>query len=252
VIRVLVGCEKSGAVRDAFRALGAEAWSVDVEPAEVDANARGLGHIYHLRGDVRRVLAGHIPADMVSHSSYRKTPTFIRWDLAVMHPECRYLCSSGIHWNKRRPERAGKTAEAYEFALELWNAPIPRLALENSVGVLSTLWRKPDQIVQPYQFGHDASKQTALWLRGLSPLRPTKWIEPRYVCCGEVLPEGVGLYGCPNCCGDKRALPRWSNQTNSGQNRLSPSPTRSAQRAATYPGIAAAMAATWLADARGA
>ena len=141
----------------------------------------------------------------------------------IAPPPCTYLCSSGIHWNKRRPERAAQTEDALEFVRELLAAPIERIALENPVGVISSRIRKPTQIIQPYQFGHDASKQTALWLKGLHPLRPTSFVEPRVV-------DGK---------------PRWANQTDSGQNRLPPSADRWALRSATYAGIAAAMAAQW-------
>jgi len=108
---------------------------------------------------------------------------------------------------------------AIEFVKLLWDAPIPHVAIENPIGVLSSAWQKPSQIIHPYQFGDDASKATCLWLKGLNPLVPTNQVLPRYV-------DGV---------------PRWANQTDSGQNRLSPSETRAADRARTYPGIAAAM-----------
>jgi hypothetical protein len=121
----------------------------------------------------------------------------------------------------RRRQKA--RAEAYEFFMALWNSPIPRVAIENPVGVMSRLWRRPDQCIQPYQFGHDASKATCLWLRGLPNLAPTKRVAGRMVAGRE----------------------RWANQTDSGQNRLPPSAHRAADRAVTYKGIAAAMAAQW-------
>jgi hypothetical protein len=115
---------------------------------------------------------------------------------------------------------------------------------------MSSLWRKPDQIIQPYEFGEDASKATCLWLKGLPLLRPTKFIEPRMVCCGMVLPSEVGKYGCPNCFGDNTAKPRWENQTDSGQNKLTPSENRWKERARTYPGIADAIARQWCVDSQ--
>jgi hypothetical protein len=145
------------------------------------------------------------------------------WDLMIAHPPCTYLCSSGLHWNKRRPERAQMTEEALQFVRSLLDAPIPRIALENPIGAISTRIRKPDQTIQPYQYGHDASKSTCLWLKGLPPLRPTKMIEPRIV----------------------NGKPRWGNQTDSGQNKLPPSEDRWKLRSETYQGIAEAMAHQW-------
>jgi hypothetical protein len=196
-MRVLIACERSGIVRDAFRARGHDAWSCDLEACEGDST-------WHIQGD----------ALVYAQDG---------WDLMIAHPECRYLSVSGLHWNKRRPERAALTEAAAEFALALWNAPIPRVALENPVGILSSRIRKPDQIIQPYQFGEDASKATCLWLRGLPPLKPTLRVRGRIV----------------------NGKERWANQTDSGQNRLGPSPTRSMDRARTYRGIAEAMADQW-------
>lgn len=141
----------------------------------------------------------------------------------IAHPPCTYLCSSGLHWNSRVPERQQKTEEAIEFVKELLAAPIPHIALENPVGCLSSRLRKPDQIIQPYEFGEDASKKTCLWLKNLPLLVPTKYVEPRIV----------------------NGKPRWSNQTDSGQNKLPPSKDRWAKRSITYQGIADAMAKQW-------
>lgn len=195
-MKVLVACEYSGVVRDAFRRQGHDAWSCDLLPTEVAGP--------HLQCDVREVLD-------------------FGWDLMIAHPDCTYLCSRGLHWNKKDPAREQKTQEALEFVRMLLNAPINRIALENPVGCISTAIRKPDQYIHPYQFGHDASKKTGLWLVNLPKLRPTQYIEPRYV--------------------DGR--PRWANQTDSGQNRLPPSEDRWKDRAKTYRGIADAMAIQW-------
>ena len=192
-MRVLVACEFSGAVRDAFTARGHDAMSCDLLPAETPGR--------HYQGDVRDVLGGG-------------------GDLMVGHPPCTYLAVSGLHWNKRRPERALLTEEALEFVRLLLDAPIPQIALENPVGCISSRIRKPDQIIQPWQFGHDASKATCLWMKGLPLLQPT-----------DVLPGG-------------RAARR-ANQTASGQNKLSPSKDRWKLRSLTYPGIAEAMATQW-------
>lgn len=218
-LRVLVACEFSGVVREAFRSRGHDAWSCDIVPARD-------GSEFHIQGEVQLILEDG-------------------WDMMIAHPPCTYLCSSGLHWNKRIPGRDQLTHEAVLFFSSLTEAPIPRIAVENPVGCLSTHYGKPSQIIQPFQFGEDASKKTCLWLKNMPILRPTKLIPPRLVCCGAVLPDGVGERGCANCNGDKKALPRWGNQTGSGQNKLGPSEERSNQRSVTYQGIADAMASQW-------
>jgi len=187
-MRVLVACEFTGTVRRAFRELGHEAWSCDILPAE-DGGP-------HIQGDVRQVLGDG-------------------WDLMVAHPPCTHLAVSGArHFHRKQVEQA----EALEFVQTLMDAPIPRIALENPVSVISSRIRKPDQIIQPYQFGHPESKKTCLWLKGLNPLQPTAVMQMRG---------------------------RWENQTPSGQNKLGPSPDRWKIRSKTYPGIAHAMATQW-------
>lgn len=195
-MKVLVACEYSGTVRNAFLQLGHDALSCDLLPTDVPGP--------HYQGDVRDIL-------------------YDGWDLLIAHPPCQYLCSSGLHWNKRRPERAALTEQALDFVRLLLNAPIKHIALENSVGCISTRIRPPDQTIQPWMFGEDASKATCLWLKNLPPLRETERYPPRMV-------------------GGK---PRWSNQTDSGQNKLAPSEDRWKIRSKTYPGIAQAMAEQW-------
>lgn len=147
----------------------------------------------------------------------------------IAHPPCTYLTVAGLHWNKRDPERAAKTEEALGFVELLMNAPVPRICIENPVSCISSRIRKPDQIVQPYNFGDDASKRTCLWLKNLDPLPidPAKRVKGRVV-------EYKG-----------KMVERWGNQTDSGQNRLPPSEDRWKLRSATYQGIADAMAAAW-------
>lgn len=195
-MRVLVACEFSGVVRCAFEAAGHDSWSCDLLETEKPGQ--------HLRCDVLSVLDQD-------------------WDLMIAHPPCTYLCSSGLHWNKRDPSRQAKTELALEFIKALLDAPIPRIALENPVGCIGSRIRKASQYIQPYEFGHDASKRTGLWLQGLGLLTSTEYVPPRVV--------------------DGR--PRWSNQTDSGQNRLSPGPERWAERSVTYEGVAKAMADQW-------
>lgn len=217
-LNVLVACEYSGTVRDAFIAAGHRAMSCDL----LDTDVPGP----HYKGDVRDVIDDG-------------------WDIMIAHPPCTYLCSSGLHWNGRTPGRANLTEDALAFVRYLLRAKIPHKALENPIGCISTQIRKPNQTIQPWQFGHDASKSTCLWTHGLPRLKYTEIIEPRWVCCGSVLLAGVGKYGCPNCNGEKSAKPRWSNQTNSGQNKLGPSDERWKIRSETYSGIARAMAHQW-------
>ena len=195
-MKVLVACEYSGTARDAFRAAGYDALSCDLLPTDVPGP--------HYQGDV---------ADIINDG----------WDLMVAHPPCTYLCSSGLHWNKRRPERAQMTEDALKFVQFLLDAPIPRIALENPIGCIGTRIRKADQTIQPWQFGHDASKSTCLWLKNLPLLTPTAVVEPRIA----------------------NGKKRWANQTDSGQNRLPPSEDRWKIRSETYAGIAAAMVAQW-------
>jgi hypothetical protein len=223
-MRVLIACEFSGTVRDAFIAKGHDAVSCDLLPTEKPGP--------HIQGDVLEVLEDG-------------------WDMMIAHPPCTYLCSSGLHWNKRVLGREEKTHDAMLFVLNLMGEGfmahgIPKIALENPIGRIGTAYRKADQIIQPWQFGHDASKQTCLWIKGLPLLRPTKMISPSYGCsCGCRFELGVGKYGCPNCHGNGKVRQIWGNQTPTGQNKLGPSPDRWALRSMTYPGIANAMADQW-------
>jgi hypothetical protein len=208
-LNVLIGCESSGVVRGAFRALGHDAWSCDLLPADD-------GSRFHLQCDLREVLSdGH-------------------WDLIVAHPPCTYLCSSGMHWTTRGLRNVSLTEKALELVQAIMDAPAPTIAIENPVGVISTRIRRPDQYIQPYDFGHSASKKTGLWLKGLPLLRPTKHVAGRMV----EWPKG-----------SRRKVERWDNQTDSGQNRLGPSEDRWKARSKTYAGIAEAMALQWAGDA---
>jgi hypothetical protein len=141
----------------------------------------------------------------------------------VAHPPCTYLSVSGMHWTTRGLRDAQLTTDALAFVRLLMDAPIPRIAIENPVSIISSQIRRPDQIIQPWMFGHDASKKTCLWLKGLPMLTPTQTIAPRMV----------------------NGKPRYANQTDSGQNRLAPSADRWKIRSETYSGIADAMANQW-------
>lgn len=192
-MKVLIACESSGTVRDAFIRAGHDAMSCDMLPTEQPGP--------HYQGDVRDVL-------------------YNGWDLLIGHPPCTYLSVSGMHWTTRGLRDPKLTEDALAFAKLLMGAPIAKIAIENPVSIISSRIRKPDQIIQPFQFGHDASKKTCLWLKGLPPLRPTEFVEPRIV-------DGK---------------PRWGNQTDSGQNKLPPSSDRWRMRSKTFSGIAEAIA----------
>ena len=202
-MKILIACEYSGRVRDAFTAKGHDVTSCDLLPTERPGK--------HYEGDVYDIL-------------YQDD-----WEMMIAHPDCTYLCSSGLHWNNKIEGRAEKTEEALEFITDLWTCGIPKICLENPVGCINTRLKfmpRP-QYIQPYNFGEDASKKTGLWLKGLRPLRATKQIKGR-----KVKKNG-------------RIYRRWSNQTDSGQSNLGPSKTRGKDRSLTYQGIADAMAKQW-------
>lgn len=211
-MRILIGCEYSGRVREAFRKLGHDAFSCDLLESEDESP-------FHIQGDVLSLLTDG-------------------WDLAIFHPPCTHLAVSGSRWFK---DKVKEQAEALVFVQTLMDAPIPKIAIENPISVISSRIRKPDQIIQPWMFGEDASKSTCLWLKGLPLLKPTNIIEGQLYCCGSKIENG-DVYGCPNCNGDKKAKRIYGNQTPSGQNNLGPSPTRWKERSRTFEGIASAMA----------
>lgn len=184
-VRVLVGCEFSGMVRDAFARRGHDAWSCDIVPSERPGQ--------HILGTILS------PEILGQH-----------WDLGIFHPDCTFLAGSGARWMSIEWREEAQLA-ALHFVKALWKFPIERVAIENPVGKLSSLWRGPDQVIQPYQFGDPYRKATCLWLRNLPPLVPTNDL-------------GDGEQAC------------W---------REPPSPERKQNRSRTYPGIAEAMAEQW-------
>ncbi len=202
---VLVACEFSGIVREAFRARGHDAWSCDLLPAEDDS-------FYHLQRDVLEVLHGCRAPD---HG-------FIEWSLIVAHPPCTFLTVSANKWmgHPKFPNRAQDREAAAAFFMALYDAPVARVAVENPIGVMSTRFRKPDQVIQPWMFGHGETKATCLWLRGLPKLAPTH--------------AKADLFQAPEPQEREQRL-----------HKLPPSPTRWMERSKTFPGIAAAMADQW-------
>jgi hypothetical protein len=194
-VRVLIACEYSGRVRQAFRSRGHDAWSCDLfEPAED-------GSPWHRSGDAGRI-------------AYEGG-----WDLMIAHPPCTHLAVSGAaHFKAKRAD--GRQQEAIDFFLTLAHAPIPRIAVENPVCIMSSAWREPDQIIQPHEFGHPEFKATCLWLKGLPSLRPTNPIAPPA--------SGTDVWKA------------WNRV-----HRMSPGPERWKERSRTYEGIAEAMADQW-------
>jgi hypothetical protein len=180
-MRVLIACEYSGRVRDAFLALGHDAMSCDLLPTDVEGP--------HHMGDVTELL-------------------HMGWDLMIAHPPCTHLAVSGSRWFK---DKVKEQAEALVFVQTLMDAPIAKIAIENPVSVISSRIRKPDQIIQPWQFGHGETKATCLWLKGLPKLMPTNVVEGR----------------------EARV------------HRMPPGPDRWKERSRTYSGVAEAMAAQW-------
>ena len=181
-----------------------------VDAYSCDLLAAEDGSPHHIQGDALAAMRGR------------------EWAAFGFHPPCTYLTSAGLHWNNRGRGHE-RTEEALAFVRELLALAGPRpYYLENPVGCISSRICRPSQSVQPYEFGEDASKRTCLWLQGLPLLRPTSRVSGRIV----TRPDG-------------RTVERWANQTDSGQNRLAPSPDRWRLRSRTYPGIAAAMATQW-------
>lgn len=180
-MKVLIGCEFSGVVREAFRRRGHDAWSCDLLPSD------GC----HIQGDVLGLLD-------------------VGWDLFIAHPPCTDLAVSGARWFPAK-RASGEQQRSIEFFLALANTDIPKIAVENPIGIMSTIYRKPDQIIQPWQFGHGETKATCLWLKNLPPLRPTQVVDGR----------------------DARI------------HKMPPSPDRGRLRSITYQGIADAMAQQW-------
>lgn len=190
-MKVLIACEFSGIVREAFRKKGHDAWSCDLLPTEIPGN--------HIQGDVLEILGDG-------------------WDMMIGHPPCTHLAVSGAKWFEEK-RKDGRQAEAAYFFLQLAYADSPKICVENPVSVMSTLWRKPDQIIHPYQFGHPERKTTCLWLKGLPKLNPTDDVKEEML-----------------------KLPKKE------QNKIhytSPGPDRWKNRSRTFQGIADAMAEQW-------
>ena len=189
-MKILVACEESQAVTIELRKLGHEAYSCDIEPCS------GGYPEWHLQQDVIPLLTQ-------------------KWDMILAFPPCTHLAVSGAKWFAAK-RADGRQQNAIDFFMQFANSDCPRIAIENPVGIMSTVWRKPDQIIQPWQFGHGETKKTCLWLKGLPPLISTEIVEGR----------------------EQRI---W---------KMPPSEDRAKNRAKTFPGIARAMAEQWAGDIR--
>lgn len=201
-MKVLVACEFSGTVREAFAKLGHDAWSCDLEPTSIPGQ--------HYQGDI---------FDIINNG----------WDLMIAHPPCTFLTVTGNKWFKpeyanRFPTRHQDRIDAIEFFMKLVNAPIDKIAIENPIGIMSTTYQKPSQIIHPWQFGHEASKSTCLWLKNLSLLKPTNIVSK-----GEFVTYKSG-----------KRMTKWYADAAS----LSPK-ERAKVRNKTFQGIADAMAEQW-------
>lgn len=253
-MKVLVACEYSGKVRDAFTTLGHDAISCDLLDSETPGK--------HYKGNV---------LDIIDEG----------FDLMIAHPPCTYLSVSGMHWTTRGLRDPKLTEDALEFVNRLMQCNIARICIENPISIISTRIRKPDQVIQPWMFGADASKKTCLWLKNLPLLQydmqqvvpPIGWQKVQHAadmqacqdCSEAYCIEHDMHYADCNCIGpteddveykynhgvlfatrnNPASKQLWSNQTKSGQNKLPPSKDRWKIRSATYEGIANAMAKQW-------
>jgi hypothetical protein len=222
-MRILLACEESQAVCIEMRKLGHEAFSCDLLPCS------GGHPEWHLQQDVTEILKQ-------------------KWDMIIAFPPCTYLTVSNTYMKRGCSKYTADQAkqlrqDAIDFFMMFANADCEKIAIENPIGIMSTIYRKPDQVIQPFEFGHPESKATCLWLKGLPKLKPTEFADWKYYrCrCGNVFDAELGKYGC--CDWPAKIL--WDNQTKSGQNKLPPSKDRHVLRAKTYPGIAKAMSEQW-------
>jgi hypothetical protein len=185
-MKILIACEFSGVVRDAFTKKGHNVTSCDLLPSDTPGN--------HYKGNVEDILDN-------------------QWDMMIAFPPCTYICNGSLNWLHREPGRYDKMLKSIEFVKKLLNADIPKIALENPIGKISTMVRKPNQIVRPWMFGHEYNKDICLWLKNLPDLKPTNHIDPPY-----------------------KKLDFWSTKRN---------PEGRSLKSITFKGIAEAMAEQW-------
>lgn len=192
-MKILLACEESQVVCKAFRAKGHEAYSCDILPCS------GGHPEWHIQGDVLPELEKD-------------------WEMVIAFPPCTHLAVSGAAWFEQK-RKDGRQQQGIDFFMKFTNLKCEKVAIENPVGIMSSVYRKPDQIIQPWMFGHDTTKKTCLWLKGLPPLQPTKIVSPEY-----------------KICADGKKYPLWHIHTGKG---------KSVERSKTFQGIADAMAEQW-------
>lgn len=223
-MKVLVACEESQTVCKAFRVKGHEAYSCDIqEPSG--------GHPeWHILGDALKAVESGAVTTMDG-----RTHVIGKWDLLIAHPPCTYLAVSGNRWfsiekyGDKARKRIESRKEAAEFFMSFIDAPVEKIAVENPVGYMSSHYRKPDCIIQPFQFGEHARKGTCLWLKNLCPLTPTKIVNP-----GVIMRGGFSAGASANFVTDENGkILRWDD------------PRTAKARSKTFPGIANAMAEQW-------
>ena len=225
-INVLVACEESQEVCKAFRARGHEAYSCDIQ------DCSGGHPEWHIQDDVLRILNGYkgggygCPWFTTNDGVNHDTPE--RWDLIIAHPPCTDLAVSGARWFPEK-QKDFRQQKACVFFMQMILADCDRIAVENPIGIMSSVYRKPDQIIQPYQFGHHVRKATCLWLKGLPPLAPTDVVDP-----GELDEHGFTIGAAMQMARDDngKIIP-WND------------PRTAKARSKTFPGIARAMAEQW-------
>lgn len=213
-MKILVACEESQAVTIELRKLGHEAYSCDIEPCS------GGHPEWHIQGDVLPILGGWT---CISTQNYTLHDIWGRWDMIIAFPPCTHLAVSGAAWFKQK-RQDGRQQQGIDFFLAIANADCDKIAIENPVGIMSTYYRKPDQIIHPWQFGHPEQKATCLWLKGLPRLVPTIDVKEEML-----------------------ALPKNKRER---LHYLSPGPERAKLRSKTYPGIARAIAEQWAGQAK--
>lgn len=213
-MKILVACEESQAVTIELRKLGHEAYSCDIEPCS------GGHPEWHILHDVLPLLNGNCVFKTMDSQSH-----FIndKWDMIIAFPPCTHLAVSGARYFAEK-RKDGRQQQAIDFFMAIANSPCRKIAIENPVGIMSSQWRKPDQIIQPYEYGHPESKKTCLWLKGLPKLKPTEIVEQ-----GERVTFASG-----------KSMPKWYADA-----WKLPKEERSKLRSKTFPGIAKAMAEQW-------
>lgn len=212
-MRILVACEESQAVTIELRRLGHEAYSCDIEPCS------GGHPEWHIQADVLPLLNGNRGFRTVDGMRHRVDG---KWDMIIAFPPCTHLAVSGARYFQEK-QKDGRQQRGVDFFMRFAECACEKVAIENPVGIMSTRYRKPDQIIQPYEFGHPERKRTCLWLKGLPPLVPTKVVKPELHICGNGLIDSRWHYDTYNL----------------------PPVERARARSKTFPGIARAMAERW-------